>query len=113
LRALAQHSVHRAVDLGDLPAGAIDPDDLADEVLAARLEIREGEGASRPLMSRLRASLRRKLIERIDTYAERQNDVALSEPADAAAVEGTPIEEDPYAFNQPDETRLKNEDLIG
>ena len=112
LRALAQHAVHRAVDLGDLPAGAVDPDDLADEVLAARLESRE-EDASRPLMSRLRAGLRRRLIERIDTYAESENDVALAAPADREAVEGSPIEEDPYAYNQPDETRLKNEDLIG
>jgi hypothetical protein len=112
LQALAHHAVHRAVDLGDLPAGAIDPDDLADEVLTVRLESRD-DGSSRPLMSRLRAELRRRLNERIDRLAERQDDVALDAPADPVVASGSLIEEDPYVFDQPDETKLKNEDVIG
>jgi hypothetical protein len=114
LRALAHHEVHRAEDLGDLPAGLVEADDLADEILTARLEngADEDPGA---LMPRLRASLRRKIEDQIARAARADGDVSLDAPADpvAAAADGTPVEEDPYAFHMPDETRLKNEDLIG
>ena len=112
--ALAHHEVHRAIDLGDAPAGALDPQDLAEEVLASRIHDRNRSAGSPASWESLRRALRAALEGRLSQLGERATDeLSLEAPADRFAAEGTPIEEDPYSFSQPDETPLKNEDLIG
>jgi hypothetical protein len=112
--ALAHHEVSRAVDLGDAPAGAIDPQDLADEVLAGRVhESTNGRPHPSPSWESLRQGLRVALEDRLARLAERAEDeLSLEAPVDRVAAEGASIEEDPYAFSQPDDKPLTNEDLI-
>lgn len=104
--ATASHLVTRAVELGDLPAGVVDPRDLADDALVEVLE--QGERS----MVAVRRQLRRQLERRIDRWGLQKDDVELDAPSNAVSPTLSEVEDELYAFDQPDETALRGGDML-
>lgn len=69
--AMATHLVTRAVDHGDLPPGAVDPRDLADDAIADLLEDKDRS------MRALRKLLAQHLEKRIVSWSNRADDLEL------------------------------------
>lgn len=105
--AMASRMVTQTVDLGDLPPGAVDPRDLADDALVTVLEQPDRS------MRAVRAALREQLERRIDRWADRAVDLELDAEAVATSAPMTGVEDDPYyEYLQPDEARMRGEDML-
>jgi len=104
--ATAAHAISRAVDLGDLSPGSVEPNDLADDALATVLE-----GMDRS-MSAVRRALRDELEKRILEQGAEHDDVELDAVAPGAPRASDPNDDDPYAFDEPDETPMRGGDVL-
>jgi hypothetical protein len=105
--AMASRMVTLAVDVGDLPAGAVDPRDLADDAIVVVLE------QPQRTMRAVRRELRNQLERRIDHWVDRAGDVSLDEVENHKATPMTGPEDDPfYEYVQPDESPLRHEDTL-
>ncbi|MEQ1571230.1 MAG: hypothetical protein ABMA64_36725 [Myxococcota bacterium] len=98
--ATATHWVTRAVDHGDLPAGVVDPRDLADEALADVLDSKDRD------MRAVRERLRAHLDQRIARAAQEQGDLQLDDPGDRS------LGDDGWDYRQPDEVPPRNTELL-
>ncbi|MEQ1505866.1 MAG: hypothetical protein ABMB14_26765 [Myxococcota bacterium] len=104
--ATASHLVTRAVELGDLPPGVVDPRDLADDALVDVLE--NGERTMRAV----RSHIRRHLELRIDQWGVRKDDVELDALANPQSPRISAVEDELYEYDQPDETALRESDVL-
>lgn len=109
LVASSHHMVARAVDLGDLPAGSVDPSDLADDALVGAME--EATAERRPSFRELRSRVAALLSVRIDEIRGRAGDVELDGPAGAPRLE-TADDDVVFQYLQPDAGVTRNEDLL-
>jgi hypothetical protein len=82
--------VSRAVDLGDVPAGAVDPGDLVDDSLVGVFEDEVVGGSSVPPFRELRGRMVSLLSTRIEEQRERAGDWELDGPGRGAPLRGEP-----------------------
>jgi hypothetical protein len=105
--AMASRLVTLAVDVGDLPPGAVDPRDLADDAIVVVLE------QPQRTMRAVRRELRAQLERRIGDWTNRMYDVELDAVDDGRPKPMTAVEDDPYyEYAQPDEGPLRHEDTL-
>lgn len=109
--AAAHHMVTRAVDLGDLPAGVIDPSDLADDALVGAFEDEVVGSPAGPTFRDLRARVATLLSNRIGEYASRAGDVELDRPV-TEVPNAAGVEDEVFEYMQPDEPRLRVGDQL-